>query len=298
MAESYRDFQMEYEQLAEQGSQALLRGDFAGYANAARLLACKVNRIQAGDVNLPAVATCIRWPRTSGAWSICAGANYRLLEADAAKKGGARAADFLFSTQMLDTGEIGEPYSQGSLGEEAAGIVERFKGKSRQARLESLLNMDAKKCYDAASAGKDDPDMQALLGVCYLKGWGVEASETKAWQLFAAVEKESPFAQFCLGVCCETSGVGEADKWYRLAASNGCWKAAALLETRSPQAKKVAKHWFELCRKYAQIGQADAMFNLAQCYKEGKGVAQNDAKADEWYRKAAELGSSDASKAL
>lgn len=298
MAESYPDFQMEYEQLAEQGSLALLRGDFAGYAEAARLLACKVNRIQAGDAKPSAATTCIRWPRTPGAWSACAGANYRLLEADAAEKGGARAADYLFAAQMLGTGEIGEPCSQEGLGEEGEKIVRHFKGKSRQARLESFLNMDAKGCYDAASAGKDDPDMQALLGVCHLKGWGVEASETKAWQLFAAAEKESPFAQFCLGVCCENSGVGDADRWYRLAASNGYWKAAALLETRSPQAEQVEKLWFELCRKYARIGQADAMFNLARCYKEGKGVAQDDAKAKEWYRKAAELGNTDARKAL
>ena len=37
-------------------------------------------------------------------------------------------------------------------------------------------------------------------------------------------------------------------------------------------------------------GDADAQFNLGFMYDNGRGVAQNDAEAVRWYRKAAEQG--------
>ena len=327
--ESYPDFQAAYELLSEQGSMSLLRGDFAGYADAARQLACKANRIPAGEVELPKAQDCTRWPRVPGIWLACAGADYSLLE-EAAKGGATRAVELLFAARMLNEGQIGEPFSHDRLNPAAVEIVGNFKDKSPQARLESLLLAGGKKCYEAAEKEKDNPDMQALLGVCHLNGWGVKASETRAWQLFAAAEKESPFAQFCLGVCCENAGVGNAEKWYHLAASNGCWKAVAVLQSRSPHAKDAQKRWFEICRQYAESGHADAQkilgrlyanglgvekdaakaakwagkvagqgdareqFKLGRMYEEGDGVAQDAAKAAEWYRKAAEQDHADA----
>ena len=48
-----------------------------------------------------------------------------------------------------------------------------------------------------------------------------------------------------------------------------------------------AVQWF---RKAADQGVAEAQYNLGIMYKDGNGVAQSDAKAAEWYRKAADQG--------
>jgi TPR repeat protein len=48
----------------------------------------------------------------------------------------------------------------------------------------------------------------------------------------------------------------------------------------------------------AEQGDADAQYNLGNCYILGMGVAQDKAKAAEWYRKAAEQGHEGAQKRL
>ena len=52
-----------------------------------------------------------------------------------------------------------------------------------------------------------------------------------------------------------------------------------------------AREWYE---KAAAKGDASAMFNLGSLYKNGHGVAQDYAKAREWYEKAAANGDKDA----
>ncbi len=54
-----------------------------------------------------------------------------------------------------------------------------------------------------------------------------------------------------------------------------------------PQNDSKAVEWY---RKAAEQGYARAQCNLGWMYDNGKGVSQNDSKAVEWYRKAAEQG--------
>ena len=57
-----------------------------------------------------------------------------------------------------------------------------------------------------------------------------------------------------------------------------------------------AVEWYQ---KAAEMGSARAMYNLGVCYKYGVGTLMKDeAKAVEWYQKAAEAGSSEAVKRL
>ena len=42
--------------------------------------------------------------------------------------------------------------------------------------------------------------------------------------------------------------------------------------------------------KLAEQGSVDAQFYLGECYRCGLGVQQDDVKAAEWYKKAAEQG--------
>lgn len=46
------------------------------------------------------------------------------------------------------------------------------------------------------------------------------------------------------------------------------------------------------------MGNANAQYNLALCYKKGIGVPQSEADAVKWFLKAAEQGDDDAIKAL
>lgn len=50
--------------------------------------------------------------------------------------------------------------------------------------------------------------------------------------------------------------------------------------------QKAAKEF----RKAAERGDANAQFNLGECYSLGLGVSKNDVEATEWYAKAAEQG--------
>lgn len=52
-----------------------------------------------------------------------------------------------------------------------------------------------------------------------------------------------------------------------------------------------AVNWY---RKAAEQGNAQAQFELADCYRKGEGVSEDDVEAVKWYRKAAEQGDSDA----
>ena len=54
--------------------------------------------------------------------------------------------------------------------------------------------------------------------------------------------------------------------------------------------KKDYKTLFEKFKPLAEQGVAEAQFNLAQMYRQGQGVTQDDALALNWYRKSAEQG--------
>ena len=58
-----------------------------------------------------------------------------------------------------------------------------------------------------------------------------------------------------------------------------------------PKSTETAVEWF---KRAAELGDSNAMFNLADCYYYGDGVSQNAEAAVEWFKMAAELGNSDA----
>ncbi len=67
---------------------------------------------------------------------------------------------------------------------------------------------------------------------------------------------------------------------------------------QDPFATKAEAKAFEWYKKAAELGQVDAMCNLGVCYDYGKGVDKDEAKAFEWYKKAAEFGQVDAMRNL
>ena len=81
-----------------------------------------------------------------------------------------------------------------------------------------------------------------------------------------------------------------------------CTWAADRLEHSKPRLKRsVMKMFKEKLRRHAaklenkaKAGDADAQYNLAICYDEGKGTAKDEKQAAHWYAKAAEQDDADA----
>jgi len=87
----------------------------------------------------------------------------------------------------------------------------------------------------------------------------------------------------------------EAVRWYRLAAGQGCQRAAynlALLLDQGPEALRDpegAFHWYEFA---AQQGDAAAMGNAGLCCLMGRGVPQQTEEAFIWLTSAVGMGQS------
>ena len=139
---------------------------------------------------------------------------------------------------------------------------------------------------------------------------------TQAFQYFhTAAQLGLPNAQFSLALCYfEGEGVEQdldmAILWVERASEQGFEAAAELLELL----KAAKAHPFDLgvaCyekghytqavqhfRTAAEQGIAEAQFNLALCYSQGKGVEESQSEAVRWYRAAAEQGDQKAAEAL
>ncbi|MFO7660244.1 MAG: tetratricopeptide repeat protein, partial [Candidatus Cloacimonadaceae bacterium] len=106
------------------------------------------------------------------------------------------------------------------------------------------------------------PEGQTALGICYMKGEGVEQDYKRAYSLFQEAAKQKyPEAQFQLGVM-YYGGEGvqannkEAVKWFRMA---------------------------------AEQGHCPAQLNLGICYYEGTGVPMDNLESYYWLSLAANL---------
>ncbi len=111
-------------------------------------------------------------------------------------------------------------------------------------------------------ADQGDPRGENVVGLLYLRGWGVAADPAKA------------------------------AFWYEKAAEQGVTAAENNLATLYmdgrgvPQNYEKAAHWF---RKAADQGAAQAYFNLGTLYEAGLGVPQDYKEAAACYRKAATI---------
>ena len=173
---------------------------------------------------------------------------------------------------------------------------------------------------------------QFYLGACYAQGAGVEKDLKHAaeWYRKAAVQGHAP-AQFRLGGCyARGEGVPQdhkqAAEWYRKSADQNVKEAQFALGEcfmkgeGVPQNTKQAIYWYRRAaerdyrpakreleeikdkfvkrRTAAEKGDADAQYDLGDCYENGVWVDKDLKQAAEWYRKAAAQGHEDAKKAL
>src|SRR5215212_4988725 len=160
----------------------------------------------------------------------------------------------------------------------------------------------ALKLFEAA-AQKGNREAQHTLGFMYRDGMGTKRNEAKAlaWYRKAAEQGYAP-AEYNLGLMyAQGEGVKPdppaAEKWFRQAADHGSVEAQVKLAeiAIADQKYEEAFLWFS---KAADQDDADAAFNVGSLYYVGRGVAKDEAKATEYYRRAARLGMLEAKNVL
>lgn len=124
--------------------------------------------------------------------------------------------------------------------------------------------------------------------------FGVNAAKpTYSAELEQKAKSGDAFAQRDLAVCYYmgngvTKNLEMAEYWWKSAADKGvvdaCRGLFALYSSKKDFAKAMT---YEL--RLAEHGAADAAYNIGVMYSKGNGVAKNEDKAVEWYRRAGEL---------
>ena len=160
----------------------------------------------------------------------------------------------------------------------------------------------ALKLFEAA-AQKGDREAQHTLAFMYRDGKGTRRNDAKAmaWYRKSAEQGYAP-AAYNLGLM-YAQGEGAkpdpaaAQTWFRRAAENGSVEAQVKLAEIATFDEKYEEAflWFS---KAADQDDADAAFNMGSLYYVGRGVAKDETKAVEYYRKAARLGMPEATDVL
>ena len=176
--------------------------------------------------------------------------------------------------------------------------------KSTQERLAALARVEVltpghiKTLLSQAQLG--DREAQYLLALINEEGLLVprDSAAARSWMLKSA-EQGYVLAQVGMGEMYLSnvrrdgpiSDYGDADRWLRLAATQGDADAQFWLGTAYERGWFGAiddREAFKWIRKAAAQGLPDAQFSLGQMYGDGEGVAENNSLAANWYRKAAD----------
>ncbi|MCG3149838.1 MAG: Secretory immunoglobulin A-binding protein EsiB [Verrucomicrobiae bacterium] len=142
-----------------------------------------------------------------------------------------------------------------------------------------------------------------LVGLIAGRCWSADSKVPDLAELKLAAERGDPKAQYAYGKTCRSHvQFGEAENWFRLAATQGLPEAEhaygeiLMLQTsktvngktvyRKPDPAQ-AVSWYV---KAVNHGYKPALLSLAHCYKDGKGVKQNNVEAYKYYTAADKLG--------
>jgi TPR repeat protein len=147
----------------------------------------------------------------------------------------------------------------------------------------------------AAEAG--EAEALHLLGLAYFRGQGTEKDLARASQLQRQAAKRGVVdAQFELSLLLAQGIGGKRDlrgarRWEEKAAQAGHARACLNLGARLASGKKpdfvAASRWYE---RAAAGGSAEAAARLCKMHVIGQGVARDEAVAQRWFARAAELG--------
>lgn len=180
---------------------------------------------------------------------------------------------------------------------------------SAQARRATMDHLEALTLRDFTNVASDAQlghrEAQYLMALVYGEGRLVpkDFAVARRWMLQSAEQGYVP-AQGAMGemylIGIRDNGpipdYGDADRWLRLAATQGDADAQFWLGTGYERGwfggtdYREALRWL---RKAAAQGLPNAQFSLGQMHEEGKGVPESDSLAASWYRRAADHFSED-----
>lgn len=171
-----------------------------------------------------------------------------------------------------------------------------FKGigvEQSYAKAYELFKLAAEQCH---------PEAQRSLGNMYAQGLGVDVNKQEALTLLhraAGVGDSAAVTQ--LGYMYQTGDGVEQDKvlailYYERAADQDDSRAQALLGAMYLNDKdfKDEERACDLLLDAAELGNAYAMYLLAQCYEFGRGIRRNKTKAKHFYKLALDNGCAEA----
>ena len=163
-------------------------------------------------------------------------------------------------------------------------------------KIDSIEINDERKSFvkNAILAERKDSETQYQLGMCFLKGKGVEqdGKEALKWFTKAAVQGHVR-AQYNLGVC-YAEGKGtvidykKAFRWFAKAAKQGCVEAQYQLGICYAEGEGVEKNSEKMIESFVKAADqdyADAYYQLGLCYALGKGVEADFEKAINYFVK-------------
>jgi uncharacterized protein len=169
---------------------------------------------------------------------------------------------------------------------------------STRSRLRTLTQRDFTELLAKAQSG--DREAEYSLALVYQQDRVVPRDRVASqnWMLKSAEQGYVPAQEGMGEIYLDSLGLdtvvrdsGEADRWLRLAATQGDADAQLWLGVNYEHGSfgvidyREALTWL---RKAADQGQPDAQFCLGQMYEEGEGVPESDVVAASWYRKAAD----------
>ncbi len=150
-----------------------------------------------------------------------------------------------------------------------------------------------------ALADRGDAKAELVVGLKYLKGDGVPASDRDAARWFERAAKAgNAVAQNHLGALYQAgrgvpADTNQAQHWYEAAATQGDRHAMSNLAVLYAGGGGGTKNFAEAARWFqrsAELGYVDAQFNLAVLFERGDGVPQSLLDAYKWYSVAATAG--------
>jgi len=196
--------------------------------------------------------------------------------------------------RAADDGDVRSEYMLGSIYDNAS------RSANGEENLDALDATEAVRWYRRA-AEQGHAGAQTALGCLYTEGIGVSRDDTEAIRWFQrAAEQQDADGEYLLG-CVYGEGRGiprddaEAIRWLRRAADQGHNDARYLLCNMCKDGRWVDAEAIEWLRWQ---GDEDAMYALGTMYRQGWGVRRSDAKAFEWFRRAAERGHYEAEREL
>lgn len=130
--------------------------------------------------------------------------------------------------------------------------------------------------YYEKSIKKKNAEAMRYMGDLYYNGQGVDRDYNKAYELYCeAADAGNPDGMYCIASMIEH---GNSDTLYDM-------KLISTENATDETKLMVAFIWYE---KAADAGSAEAMYYIGDMYEEGHGVAKDQEKANEWYRRAEE----------